>query len=159
MTIRTLCDDFLEYYPTTGKLFWKKSPGNRCPRGTEAGSIDSSGQRQIKFKGKTYQASHLIWFIVHNYMPKEIDHKDRNPDNNILTNLREVTHQQNCLNRDRKLPSSGFRGVYAKGRKWEAKVTHQGQTERLGTFETPELASKAYETRARQLHEEYFPDD
>lgn len=157
MTIKIL-SELLEYYPTTGELFWKESPSKRVPKGSRAGSIDSSGQRQIKYQGKYYPASHVIWFIVYGYDPKEIDHMDRNPDNNRLSNLREVTHQQNCLNRDRKLPSSGFRGVTTKGRKWEARVTHQGQTERLGTFETPELASKAYETRARQLHKEYFPN-
>lgn len=31
--------------------------------------------------------------------PKEVDHKDGNPNNNSWDNLREVTHSQNMLNR------------------------------------------------------------
>lgn len=149
--------DDLSYDPDTGDLIWLVSVGS-VKAGTIAGVLDHEGYRSIQYQGKKYRAASIAWYKIYGYWPKGIDHRDRNRDNNRLSNLREVTHQQNCLNRDRKLPSSGFRGVYAKGRKWEAKVTHQGQTERLGTFETPELASEAYETRARQLHEEYFPD-
>jgi len=150
--------DYLEYYPTTGELFWKKSPSNVVKKGSRAGSIDSSGQRQIKFKGKVYQASHVIWFIVHNRWPIEIDHKDRNPDNNALTNLREVSHQQNCHNRKR-ANQSGFPGVSRKGNKWLARITLDGVTYRLGTFDTPELASAAYQQAAQSSKmKEYFPD-
>lgn len=149
--------DDLSYYPDTGDLTWLVSVGS-VKAGTIAGVLDHDGYRSVQYQGKKYRAASIAWYKIHGYWPKGIDHRDRNRDNNRLSNLREVTHQQNCLNRDRKLPSSGFRGVYAKGRKWEARVTHDGQTERLGVFTTPELASAAYEVRARQLHEEYFPD-
>jgi hypothetical protein len=157
MTIKIL-SEHLEYYPTTGELFWKKSPGQRVAAGTQAGSIDSSGQRQIKFKGKTYQASHVIWFIVHGHQPQEIDHRDRNPDNNRLENLREVTHRQNCHNRKRE-NLSGFPGVSKKNSRWQARITIDGKTKRLGTFDTPELAYAAYQMAAENSHmKEYFPD-
>lgn len=150
-------NDLLSYDPLTGLLIWKVSRGNK-KAGSQAGSLDSEGYRSLQINGKKIRATSVIWFLVKGYWPDEVDHIDRNPDNNRWNNLREVTHQQNCLNRNRKLPSSGFRGVYARGKKWQAKITTKGHTENLGIFETPELASEAYQTRARQLHEEYFPD-
>lgn len=43
----------------------------------------------------------IVWEAFNGKIPAnlEIDHKDRNKHNNKLSNLRLVTHSQNCLNR------------------------------------------------------------
>jgi len=157
MTTKIL-SDYLGYDPKIGRLIWIKAPSNVIKIFSEAGAIDTDGYRQIKFDGKVYPASHVAWFLSYGVWPIGIDHKNRNRDDNRLDNLRECTHQENCLNRDRKLPSSGFRGVTKHNSGWKARVTFQGVTEDLGTFTTPELASEAYQKRAKELHKEYFPD-
>jgi hypothetical protein len=57
----------------------------------------------------------------------ERDHIDRDKHNNALSNLRYVTHAKNIRNR-RLLPGvSGLRGVTKKGKKWRARLHHNGK--------------------------------
>jgi len=46
----------------------------------------------------------IVWEAFNGKIPAglEIDHIDRDRHNNILTNLRLVTHSENCLNQKRK---------------------------------------------------------
>lgn len=44
----------------------------------------------------------FIFYVKNGYVPKCIDHKDRDPSNNRIDNLRDVTHQQNSYNRGSK---------------------------------------------------------
>ena len=78
---------------------------------------------------------HTIVFILnHNRYPVGvIDHIDRNKDNNLIENLEEVPHRDNCNNRGANLnASSHFRGVsFAKRmsvKKWLARVEVNGKS-------------------------------
>lgn len=44
-----------------------------------------------------------------------------------------------------KTGSSGFKGVYKQGNRWQAQVSKEGKQHYLGTFDTAELAAKAVE--------------
>ena len=95
----------------------------------------------------------------------EVDHKDGNPFNNQKSNLRYVSHQQNCLNKAiRSNNTSGFIGVHfhAGSQKFQAKITINGRVISLGLFETVEEAAKRRDRAALFFHKEYaklnFPD-
>jgi hypothetical protein len=82
-----------------------------------------------------------------------VDHINHNKLDNRRSNLRPVTHQQNCLN----MPlsptnTSGYTGVSAgEGGKWLARLKTNGKLKHLGTFDTPEEASKAYKAAKDKL--------
>ena len=70
--------------------------------------------------------------FVHNPRPDifvEVDHIDRNPRNNDVSNLRWLTHQLNLMNND------GVCAYYNKKyKKWDAKFTSQGKRRFVGRF-------------------------
>lgn len=77
------------------------------------------------------------------------DHIDGNGLNNQRSNLRNVTHQENMMNRAmwRRGTTSGRRGAYFDKRdgRWFSKITVNGFTKSLGRFANIEAASAAYE--------------
>ena len=64
-----------------------------------AGYIDS-GYRAVRVMTKTYRAHHIVWLMVHVYLPDELDHIDFDTLNNSPFNLQEVSRQGN-MNRKR----------------------------------------------------------
>lgn len=76
---------------------------------------------------------------------KVIDHEDGNGLNNQKSNLRGCTHQQNQMNkRISRGSKTGFKGVFIRGDKYVAKCTINRRSIHLGTFETTQEASRAY---------------
>jgi hypothetical protein len=47
-------------------------------------------------------------------------------------------------------PSSGFYGVHANGKRWQAQITYDSKRHSLGTFDTKQEAALAYDRKARQ---------
>lgn len=94
--------------------------------------------------------------IVMNYIPNGthvIDHKNNIPYDNRKENLRLVTIQQNTYNHTlSKNNTSGFTGVYKKGKKWQSKITYNKKVIHLGTYEKKEDAINA----RKQAEIKYF---
>ena len=83
----------------------------------------------------------------------EIDHINRNPLDNRKSNLRVCTRSQNAWNSGKQNTNkSGFKGVFKHKKKWAAQIKPpQSKTIHLGTFETPNLAARAYNEAALEF--------
>jgi hypothetical protein len=145
-----LVREFLDYNPETGVFMWKWRDRkhftsdrtwkiwNTRFANTVAGNVRKDGYYRIVFFRKLYYAHRLAWLLYYGEWPKVIDHKNRNPSDNRITNLRNGTQQQNNMNH----PIRGkvaFYGVYwndAK-QKYEAQISINNKTKHLGLFECP----------------------
>lgn len=152
--------ELLHYCQDTGILTWIRTISARARAGQIAGWQDSDGYKKIGIKGLKYKSHRLAWLFMTGRWPLgQIDHIDRNKANNKWVNLREATASQNQMNKDKcKNNNSGFKGVKltkATG-KWQATVQVNYKSIYLGTFETAELASKAYDKSANGLHNDFY---
>ena len=150
--------ELVDYDKDTGFFTWKVYRGGKAKAGTPAGSIRSDNYYAICIDLRSYQASRLAWLLVTGEDPghMDIDHIDGNPSNNVFANLRIATESQNCTNRKRRSDNkSGYKGVYAMGKKWAAQITANKKMMYLGVYETPELAHQEYLKHAAVLHGEF----
>lgn len=136
-------EEFLDYNPSTGVLIWKKSPSRNVKIGQLAGYRNKDSVLMVKIRGILSQAHRVIWIMSYKEEPpQQIDHKDRDPSNNRLDNLRasdKFTNQQNTI--AHKDSSLKLKGVDKSGSKFRARASLSGQRVCLGTFETPEEAA------------------
>jgi hypothetical protein len=133
-----------QYNPETGDLYRKLKIGGI--RKINFKKYRSSRSR-VRLNYTLYEVTHIIWMIVHGKFPdNEIDHINRNCEDNRLSNLREATHQQN--NRNRGLSqnsSSGITGVsWSKAHnRWRAHITVNHRFIHLGLFSSADEAVSA----------------
>ena len=84
----------------------------KCKVGDEVGNLTSSGYKRVMINYKEYPLHRIIFLWHYGYIPKIIDHKDGNPINNNIDNLRPVEHYQNMQNRRlQKTNTSGCKNV------------------------------------------------
>jgi len=147
-------EDVFNYDPLTG-IFTRvfQSVNNTYKAGEITGFKDKDGYIIISFRGKEYKAHRVAFLLMGEPMPKYVDHIDRNPSNNIWTNLRAATHSLNMYNTGmRSHNTSGHKGVtYNKRDKtWGARIGVNGKQVSLGTFtniDSAIAARKAGESR------------
>jgi hypothetical protein len=153
--------NYLSYNPETGAFRWIKRTSTRggahhVKARSVAGTIKKDGRRQIRFLGKFYPAARLAWFFVHGEMPPEdieIDHKNVNPGDDRIANLRLATSMQNKANSFRKNgAASGFKGVYSHPDRpgYYAKINVNGKRIYLGSGSSPEAMAMLYDDAARK---------
>ena len=152
--------EVLDYDPKSGLFTWRVRKARRVQIGDIAGSINKiHNRRMIKLDGVKYRASRLAWlWMTEEWPPKgyEVDHKDGNSLNDRWRNLRLATHSQNICNARRRSDNSlGFKGVTRHRNKFRAYISRNGQQIVLGSFDTPELAHRAYKWAARRHYGEF----
>lgn len=134
------------------RFTYNPSDGTLISRGKEAGYIMASGYRLCSVKKRRIYAHRLIWCMMTGEWPaSEIDHIDQNKSNNRWDNLRLATRQDNARNQSATARNtSGFKGVsfHKRTQKWRADIQIEGRQKSLGSFDTPEQASKAYRESA-----------
>jgi hypothetical protein len=141
-----------------GQLFWKNPKSNRCKHGQLAGSIGKRGYWRVCINYKQHYQHRLIFLMFHGHLPQILDHKDGNPLNNKIENLREATAAENLRNSKlRKNNTSGVKGVsWSKlHKKWRAVVMVNGVNHRLGLFKDLELAQLVAEEARNKYHKEF----
>lgn len=138
-----------------GELYWKIRKAQRIKIGDLAGS-GNNDYRAIQINGKLYYTHRLIFLYHHGYLPKYLDHIDGNPLNNDISNLREVTNQENSRNRKKhkshngKPTSSKFKGVSwnKEKQKWESQIYIDGKPKHLGLFTSEIESAQSYDRAA-----------
>lgn len=156
-----LLQELFDYNPETGDLVWVSTPPNLSRLiGQKAGRVTTSGRLQVTIDKNAYFLHRLVWMYVHGDDPglQEIDHKDRNPLNNRIDNLRLADRQQQVANQSlRSDNTSGHRGIsFTKSNgRWRALIRVDGSRKHLGYFDTAEEAAAAYEHAALQRHGQF----
>jgi len=98
----------------------------------------------------------------------QVDHINGDPLDNRKENLRICTPSENCRNRKvRRDSKSGYKGVEMKSSgRFQAYIGNPDKKSRhirLGTYDAPEQAARAYDRKAIELHGEFallnFPED
>ena len=116
---------------------WKVRTSNRIKLGDLTGGIGKDGYRFTGIDEKLYPDHQLIFLYHHGYIPEnDIDHIDRNPLNNRIENLREVSRSCNSRNCGLRVTNrSGVTGVSwdTKEGKWAANIVVNRRKIHLGT--------------------------
>jgi hypothetical protein len=146
--------DFDDYEASNTGLIRSKKFGKIIMRKTSAAL---SGHTKISLckEGKPYSFG-LQRVIAQTFIPNPegkpcVDHIDRNPRNNHVTNLRWCTISENSANRPG-TSVTGYKGVHRSLEKYYAKIYHHQKFIYVGTFDTAELAHEAYTNKARELY-------
>ncbi|QYC96916.1 HNH endonuclease [Escherichia phage IME267] len=144
--------DFFEANFETGQVYWKVRRGTKIRAGDEAGCIDSLGRWKLCCQGFTFRRYQVIWCLKHGTFPEtQIDHINRNPLDDRLSNLRLVTNEVNSWNKGLNSNNrSGVKGVYLSKGRYIANIFIQGKTLYLGTFDTLEEAAKCRQEKEQE---------
>lgn len=160
MVNQKILKNYLKYDPKTGVFTWKKVKGYRRKVGEIAGCINK-GYIIIGINGRIYRAHQLVFLYMKGYIPKLIDHIDRNGLNNKWNNLREANKSTNGANRKFKINNtSGFIGVSKRTdpnrfKRWRACIRKNGKQYFIGTYYTKIEAAKAYDKEVVKVFKKF----
>lgn len=109
----------------------------------EIGTKKPKGYMVAVVDRKMYRVHHLVWMYHHGHFVPELDHINRQRDDNRIENLRSCTHSQNLGNARARVHK--YKGVtFCKAtQKWRAQLNGH-----LGRFDTMEQAALAYNVAA-----------
>lgn len=150
---QSLLHEWFDYDRETGIFRWKKEPRTIGPRlGKVAGCTRKTGYVFVGVPGfGLLGASRLAWIYVHGLTigGAEVDHKDTNPGNNAIANLRLATSSEQKQNK--KVQSNnrcGLKGAFYhachRGKKWRSQIRVGERLIFLGYFHTAQEAHEAY---------------
>jgi len=150
--------ELMTYDPETGNFIRvpQTGRGHRKRLGVCGCIRERDGYRVIEVDSIKYFAHHLVWLWNNNELPKLIDHVDGNPLNNRIENLRIADLKGNARNRmANRTNKTRYKGVSwypHSGGCWLARIFVGKRATRLGYYDTPEEAAKAYDRAAEKLH-------
>ena len=161
-----------------GKLYWKEDHKRRdghphsCA-GKEAGGLKPGrtvkpGYWQIhldqqKGKCRHFLRGKILYYLKYGIWPPEIDHINRNPLDDRLSNLRETSTNKNMWNRATTHPGKElpygvkYRPLSSrrKNKLFTVNVSQYGKDAYIGDFSTPEEAKEAYDN----FYKRYYGKD
>lgn len=154
-----LCNEFLNYNPTTGAMCWKKRPAHSCVKlNIPLTSQDHEGYLRLQLKRKTLKQHRLAYLIVFGFMPSQIDHINGIRNDNRIKNLRPCTTMQNAHNQGiPKNNTSGYKRVCWVGsrQKWSANIVLNQENIHLGYFICKHEAARSYNRAALKYYGEF----
>lgn len=146
--------------PERGLLIRKISVSSRAQSGEIAGSLHkASGYRFVNVDSVKYREHVLIWYMLYGeWLPRQIDHEDRDRGNNRPLNLRRATESQQRQNMAIRCDNTtGARGVHFQAGAFVARVQINGEERYLGRFKRFEDAAFATRQARLQYYGEFAP--
>ena len=144
-----------DYDPETG-LFRHQKTRYSVRQGDVAGTYNKPGYLVLTLRPQRMYGQRVAWYMGTGEDPLQhnVDHIDRDPSNNCLSNLRLCNQSQNVGN-------AFHRGYYYRKDRgyYVARLYHQGGVIRLGNFLKVEDAEKAYREKAVELRGEFAPQE
>lgn len=133
--------ELFHYDPETGLLTRAcQRPKSAAKTGDVVGTTNSDGHLICRVDVQICYVHRIVWKMHYRVEPPErLDHKNKMPADNRISNLRPATSQQNGYNRKiAKSNTSGVTGVkFSKKRpanKWKAYIKVNGRSVHLGYF-------------------------
>ncbi|WPJ68520.1 hypothetical protein OMDBNIEC_00034 [Salmonella phage STP-SP5] len=151
----------LTYCSETGVLTWNQRFNARTKQyeGCIAGYIlkTNSGKKYISIEidQNVYLAHRIIWKMLYNEEPDQIDHDNGNGLDNRLINLNKSNKFINaCNHKRRKDNTSGVTGVsfHKRYQKWQVRINNKGQRIHLGNYDTFEEAVRVRKQAEREYN-------
>lgn len=144
----------LAYDPETGFFFWRNSGIGGVTAGQRAGATNNRGYRVVRIAGKQFLEHRLAWLVFYGCWPSGvIDHIDGVKTNNRISNLRDVSQQQNIWNTN--LPDRGY-DILPSGA-FRARIKLNYKHINIGTYSSEEQARAAYLRSSRSYFGDFSP--
>ena len=156
---RNLLREMFLYEPSTGWLIRRTRESQNSKPGRIVGTDNGEQKLRVKIKGKSYLVHRLNWLFHFGWLPEFLDHKNGDPLDNRIENLRPATRAENNRNvTKRSSNTSGYKGVsfFKSSGKWRAAIRVNGASLHIGYYDTPEDAHQAYCDKGRELHGDFF---
>jgi len=137
--------EWYKYEADTGNFYHAKKRRGVRDLDKPVGTVDN-GYLRLRVNNELHRAHRLAWLYENGYIDEDtvIDHIDHNRMNNAINNLRAVSKAENSKNLSRPANNtSGHTGVYQDRGKWRSKITVDGKTKYLGTFDNIDDALNA----------------
>ena len=116
-------------------------------KGLEIKRKDNYGYTILNLgKNLNLKVHHFAWYMTYGNVDFiELDHKNQNPDDNKISNLRILTRAEQTQNRN-------FKGYSLDKGKWRSQIFFNGKRLYLGIFDTEVEAKNAYLEAKKKYH-------
>lgn len=143
-------DVLKDFIVSDGTFYWAVGPRNT----KIAGWKDKFGYQNVRYKGKLVKVHNLAILFYHGHWPtKEVDHKDNNPQNNSIDNLRESDRNEQGMNQKLQARRAGkYKGVHqSSSGKFYVKIKFHGKQLYYGSYDSELEAAMVYNINAEKL--------
>jgi hypothetical protein len=144
-----------------GTLRWKRKPNGKNIGDIVGTTTKSSGHQNVYLtinkKLKGFVLARIVWFLRTGQYPNlEVEHKDCNPANNSIENLRLSNRSENlCNTKLRSDNKTGYKGIYPINDKWIVQVWKNAKCHNLGTYKSIETAITIRNLAIQRFHGEF----
>jgi len=155
--IPEIVKDLIAYDPETGFLTWKVNRRGTANAGSIAGSVTKDGYIYVRVGQKQYPGHRIAWFLHYGQQPEgNLDHRDNNPANNRINNLRLATSKENNQNVGKtSRNTSGVKNVYWNQNAWIVRLRVNGKITYFGRFQNL-FEAREHAIEMRGLHHGEF---